>query len=249
MGGKKALTPCSGAPHKPGTRYIVNDKETIAKNKRVIDKYGNPKSFLGNSSSCLNLSFPNKYKLNKRKIAIQSTKKISLSRMRHPCVRSALERNLSANASSRKPKVTFTKLSHPPAFPSACNLLWKKAKSANGKTSAREKPNIPMSRPNRLPCEANTNRLPIIGPVQENDTITKVRAMKKMPLTLLVLALLSAAVLHLAGNSISKAPRKEIPKTRNIKKNIKLASQCVANLLSASGPKISVITNPSKVKI
>jgi hypothetical protein len=59
-------------------------------------------------------------------------------------------------------------------------------------------------------------------------------------------ALLSALVDHEDGSEMSKAPRKEKP---NTKKNIKLATQLVARLFKAAGPKITVIKNPSRVKM
>ncbi len=89
----------------------------------------------------------------------------------------------------------------------------------------------------------------MIGPVQEKDTNTRVRAMKKIPMKLPVPALESDLFIQEAGRFISNAPKKEIPKTRNNTKNTRLAIQLVARLFNAAGPKINVIKNPSKVKI
>ena len=89
----------------------------------------------------------------------------------------------------------------------------------------------------------------MIGPVHENDTTTKVSAIKKMPIKLPEPALLSALLDHELGNPISKAPKKEIPKIKNKRKNIMLAIQLVAKLFNAVGPKITVIKKPRRVKI
>src|SRR5690348_9454369 len=89
----------------------------------------------------------------------------------------------------------------------------------------------------------------MMGPVHENETTTRVRAIKNMPTKLPVPALLSALLLQELGNSILKAPKKEIPKIKNTRKNTRLAIQFVARLFSAVGPKITVIKKPSKVKI
>ncbi len=89
----------------------------------------------------------------------------------------------------------------------------------------------------------------MMGPIQEKETRANVKAIKKIPVKLLVLAFESAFVCHDAGNWISKAPRNEIPKIKKIKKKIILAIQLVANLFKAAGPKIKVIKNPSTVKM
>ena len=89
----------------------------------------------------------------------------------------------------------------------------------------------------------------MIGPVHENETTTKVSAIKKIPIKLPVLALLSALFPHELGKEISKAPRNEIPKIKKIRKKIRLAIQLVARLFNAVGPKITVIKKPNKVKM
>ena len=89
----------------------------------------------------------------------------------------------------------------------------------------------------------------MIGPVQENETTTSVRAIKKMPIKLPVPALLSALFDHELGKPISNAPKNEIPKIKNTRKKIIFAIQFVARLFNAAGPKITVIKNPSNVKI
>ena len=53
MGGAKALTAFSGAPHKPGTIYTANASEANAIKKRGTLTFES-------SSSCGNLILPNK---------------------------------------------------------------------------------------------------------------------------------------------------------------------------------------------
>ena len=55
-----------------------------------------------------------------------------------------------------------------------------KANNVNGKANANAKPNIPIAGATTLPVvETSTNKKPMIGPVQENDTNDKVNAIKK----------------------------------------------------------------------
>ena len=75
------------------------------------------------------------------------------------------------------------------------------------------------------------NTVPTIGPVQENDTRTKVKAMKKMPPRFLVFCLLSLLFTILLPKVISKAPKKEAAKIMNTRKKIRLGIQLVASQL------------------
>jgi hypothetical protein len=76
----------------------------------------------------------------------------------------------------------------------------------------------------------------MIGTVHENDTITRVSAIKNIPIKFFELALLSAFVDHDEGNVISKAPRNEMPKTRKRAKKKRFTIQLVAILFKAAGP-------------
>ena len=96
---------------------------------------------------------------------------------------------------------------------------------------------------------ARTSKLPMMGPVHEKETTTRVSAIKKIPIKLPVPALLSALVDQEAGNAISNAPRKEIPNTKKTAKKTRFAIQLVDKLFNAAGPKISVIKNPSNVNM
>ena len=77
----------------------------------------------------------------------QQAIKTSRSNSLQPFAKSALDKNLSASANSKKPSVTFTAFNHPPAFPSTFNLEGKKANKAKGYASANENPNMPVSGP------------------------------------------------------------------------------------------------------
>ena len=86
----------------------------------------------------------------------------------------------------------------------------------------------------------------MIGPVQEKETKAKVKAMKKILSRPLVLsALASILLVHDCGRTSSNAPKKlTAKKTSRAKKRI-LKRALVAKSLSALGPKIAVINNPS----
>ena len=86
--------------------------------------------------------------------------------------------------------------------------------------------------------------MPISGPVQENDTTASVAAMKNIPLSPFASDLESSLLTNELGKVISKAPKKEIPKTTSIK-NIKiLKNPSVEISFSALAPHTSVIITP-----
>lgn len=66
----------------------------------------------------------------------------------------------------------------------ALSAFGNKAKSAKGKASANPNPVIPNVSCIAPPSEVKlpANKEPKIGPVQENETIAKVSAMKKIPI-------------------------------------------------------------------
>jgi len=113
--------------------------------------------------------------------------------------------------------------------------------------NAKAKPNIPIAGPTAVPIEAAcTNKVPIIGPVQEKDTNTNVNDIKKILNTPVVeSALLSNLLVHDAGNTSSKAPKKETANTTNSKKNRILKIAFVDKSFNALAPKIPVIKNIS----
>ena len=94
--------------------------------------------------------------------------------------------------------------------------------------------------------ETCTSRNQIMGPVQEKDTSDKVNAIRKMlSKPLVASALLSTAVLHLEGNVISNAPKKEAANTTSIRQKRILNTAFVESAFSALAPKISVMASPS----
>ena len=112
--------------------------------------------------------------------------------------------------------------------------------------SASEKPSIPMAGPNLSPVvAASTSRVPIMGPVHENETRARVNAMKKMLSRPVVFsAWESIEFPHLSGSFISKAPKNEMANTTSSRKNIMLHTALVAMALRVSAPKMIEIAIP-----
>ena len=76
--------------------------------------------------------------------------------------------------------------------------------------------------------------VPTMGPVQEKETSTRVKAMKKTPTRPPRSAFLSLLLTREEGRVISKAPKKEAAKMRKTAKKMRLGSQWVANQLNIS---------------
>ena len=120
------------------------------------------------------------------------------------------------------------------------------AKSENGNANAIAKPNIPIVGAKRDLPAASTSRVPMIGPVQEKDTITRVNAINRMLKKPVVLPdLLLRAVDHELGKVISKAPKNDAAKSTKIRKNMILTTALVLNALRAEAPKIRVTNKPN----
>ena len=121
------------------------------------------------------------------------------------------------------------------------------AKRQKGMASAREKPNMPTAGPSCEPeLTASTRRVPIIGPVQLNDTSTSVKAMKNMLRRPVVFsAVLSILLLHDEGSAISNAPKNDMANTTSSRKKIMLQTALVERALRALAPKMSVMSRPS----
>ena len=99
--------------------------------------------------------------------------------------KSAFDKNFKAKANSTKPRKTFTVFIQPPDFGKLAKTCGNKAN--NPKTIAQLKPNPAKAKVSNigtleLPVTALPSKLPKIGPVQENETITNVKAMKKIPM-------------------------------------------------------------------
>ena len=135
-------------------------------------------------------------------------------------------------------------MSHPPDFGKEFNQPGNIAKSIKGKANANEKPNIPTTGAIPPLEAASTKRVPTMGPVQENETIAKAKAMNKIPIIPPLSACLSTLFAQELGNIISKAPKNEAAKTTNKIKNMMLNHTLVDKAFKASAPKIQVTNNP-----
>ena len=85
-----------------------------------------------------------------------------------------------------------------------------------------------------------------MGPVQLNDTSTKVKAIKKIlnnPVAFS--ALLSIALIQELGSVRSKPPKNAIAKINNNKKKNTLNQGLVDKAFKALAPKIKVTNNPN----
>ncbi|GAL82774.1 hypothetical protein JCM19274_4088 [Algibacter lectus] len=110
---------------------------------------------------------------------------------------------------------------------------------------ANEKPNIPITGANPPFDAASTSKVPTIGPVQENDTMARANAIKKIPTSPPRSACESTLLAQEFGNIISKAPKKETAKTTNNIKKMILNQTLVASAFKASAPKIPVTAIPN----
>ena len=179
------------------------------------------------------------------KQAIQIAMKSQRGRIFHPYARSATLRNLSERANSRNANTTLKDVIQSPDFGALLSHCGNIAKSEKGSASAMAKPNIPKVGAKRLCPAASTSSVPIIGPVQENETMTNVKAMSRILRNPPVeRALLSSAVDHESGNVISKRPKNESAKTTNSRKKKIFTIALVLNSLRADAPKMIVINKP-----
>ena len=127
----------------------------------------------------------------------------------------------------------------------------KNANNVNGMASATANPSIPIAgaRIEPLP-DTSTSKVPMMGPVQENETSTRVNAIKRiLRIPAVESAFASIFVDQEAGSVISNAPKNEIANTTSRAKNSKLNTALVERLLSALAPKISVMRMPSRTYI
>ena len=143
------------------------------------------------------------------------------------------------------PSTTFTELSHPPLLGSFLSIAGKNAKSVNGSAKASEKASMVMIGVQNSPAVDLMSTEPTMGPVQENDTSTSVRAMKKMPASHLESALESVLFTIHEGMVISNAPKNDAAKTMNTRKNRMFGSQCVASQLKMS----AVTASPPSTRV
>ena len=163
-----------------------------------------------------------------------------------PYARSATERNLSESANSRKANTTLKEVIQSPDLGACFIHSGNIANSEKGNASATAKPNIPsVGAKSDLPA-ASTSKVPMIGPVQEKETMTSVNAMSRILRNPPVFrALLSNAVDQLSGNVISKSPKKDSAKTTSNRKKKMFTIALVLRSLSADAPNSNVTNNPS----
>ena len=87
---------------------------------------------------------------------------------------------------------------------------------------------------------------PTIGPVHENDTSTRVRAMKNTPARPFLSEFLSLLFTIDSGSVISNAPKNDAAKIMNTMKKMMFGSQCVESQLKMSAvtasPPISLVS-------
>ncbi len=145
-------------------------------------------------------------------------------------------------ASTMKPRTTFTELSHPPDLGSPFSQEGNMANRVKGMAKARANPNIPRTGSRASPPAASTSRAPTMGPVQEKETSTVVRARKKAPPIPPRSARLSALFTHLEGRTSSYMPKKAKAKKTNSAKKITLGIQWVLSALAALGPTLVRLT-------
>ena len=128
----------------------------------------------------------------------------------------------------------MTLFSQPPLLGRPFSREGNKAKSVNGRAKASENASIVIIGVQNSPCVDLISTDPTMGPVQEKETSTSVRARKNIPPSPPLSEFLSAELVHLEGRVISNAPRNDAAKTMNMTKNRRFGSQCVASQLKMS---------------
>ena len=115
-----------------------------------------------------------------------SLRNVSRSNQCKSNTKSAFDKNLNANASSKNPKTTFTVFNQPPDFGNEFNQPGNIANNVKGSAIAEEKPNILIIGAIPPLPAAVTKAVPTIGPVQEKDTIAKAKCHEKRYLSFLL---------------------------------------------------------------
>ena len=146
-----------------------------------------------------------------------------------------------------KPSTIFSVFIQEPDFGACFSQAGKRAKRVKGRARARAKPNIPRAGASQLPLVVvSTSNNPMMGAVQENDTSTRVKAIRKMDSRPLVwVALVSTLLAQLSGSLISNQPKKERANTTSNRNRKMLNTALVDMALSVSLPKRAVTSNPS----
>ena len=110
------------------------------------------------------------------------------------------------------------------------------ANIVNGIAKAKENPNIPMIGFKNAPWEAAIKMDPASGPVQEKETNTRVKAIKNTPMNPPLSDFASTVFTKFDGNTISNAPKNEIPNKINIVKKSIFGIQCVLKKFAKLAP-------------
>ena len=134
-----------------------------------------------------------------------------------------------------KPRTTFTEFNQPPLLGIFLSNDGNQARSVNGSAKAVAKAAIVRIGIQMLPPLVELIiTVPTIGPVQENDTSTRVRAIKKIPSKPPFSAPASLLLTRLEGIVISNAPKNDAAKIIKIAKKMRFGIQCVDNQLKMS---------------
>src|SRR5687767_13586371 len=159
----------------------------------------------------------------------------SLFNKPHCFTRSALEKNFTASANSKNPRTTFTSVIQPPDRGNDCNQWGNIANKANGNPRAKPNPAAPTVN-GQAPCSATpTSKVPRIGPVQENETIASVAAIKNIPPRSPSPDLESILLARPDGRPISNKPKKDSANTTKMAKKVRFSQTLVEILLNISG--------------
>ena len=145
-----------------------------------------------------------------------------------------------------KPSVTFRIFIHEPDFGACLSQVGKRAKRVNGSARAMAKPSIPSAGASHEPeVTKSTSKNPTIGPVQENDTNTRVNAMRNIDNSpLLFVALESTLLAHDDGSVSSNHPKNDRANTISNRQKKMLNTAFVASEFKALVPNSAVIISP-----
>ena len=145
-----------------------------------------------------------------------------------------------------KPSTIFSVVIHEPDFGADFSHEGNMANSVKGRASAKAKPNIPTAGASQLPVVVVcTSSMPMIGPVQENETSTSVNAIRKMLNRPLVSeAFASTLLAQLSGSLISNQPKKLRANITSKRKRNTLKTAFVDIAFSVSLPKSAVTSRP-----
>ena len=142
---------------------------------------------------------------------------------------------------------------HSPDLGADFNREGKRANTPKGMASPMLKPSIPRVGPRMFPCvDTVTSRKPMMGPVQEKDTRTRVNAIRKMERWAVrndwrmdrLSAFSSIFVDHDEGSVSSNAPKNEAAKTTSNRAKKMLNQALVLSALRALAPNRAVTSSP-----